>query len=207
MQPESYGATVDEGFIVGGPVGDFELLLCHGTVCVVGKIRDLILQLSKSSIYSTKPLGTLSLRISSREMIIKGSTRVKQGTQQSSKQQEKEKAKQRNDSSASGPSESRTAESPTPSVNQTTRTEGGAPTSVSNIGNVSEGLRLPPEAEQYRDYIIETAKKYEFQPEGLSALIYAESRWKANATNPTGSGAVGLGKVRISRSFLPKLTR
>ncbi|MFK5551337.1 hypothetical protein ACI3SR_28660, partial [Klebsiella pneumoniae] len=34
---------------------DFELLLCHGTVCVVGKIRDLILQLSKSSIYSTKP--------------------------------------------------------------------------------------------------------------------------------------------------------
>ncbi|WP_260676674.1 transposase, partial [Klebsiella pneumoniae] len=45
----------DEGFIVGGPVGDFELLLCHGTVCVVGKIRDLILQLSKSSIYSTKP--------------------------------------------------------------------------------------------------------------------------------------------------------
>ncbi|RVX52144.1 PTS fructose IIA subunit, partial [Escherichia coli] len=25
------------------------------TVCVVGKMRDLILQLSKSSIYSTKP--------------------------------------------------------------------------------------------------------------------------------------------------------
>ncbi len=25
IQPESYGATVDEGFIVGGPVGDFEL--------------------------------------------------------------------------------------------------------------------------------------------------------------------------------------
>ncbi|MBW4339302.1 hypothetical protein KYQ80_22650, partial [Escherichia coli] len=44
-------------FIVGGPVGDFELLLCHGTVCVVGKMRDLILQLSKSSIYSTKPFG------------------------------------------------------------------------------------------------------------------------------------------------------
>ncbi|TFX51344.1 hypothetical protein DEO03_25725, partial [Escherichia coli] len=52
------GATVDEGFIVGGPVGDFELLLCHGTVCVVGKMHDLILQLSKSSIYSTKPLFT-----------------------------------------------------------------------------------------------------------------------------------------------------
>ncbi|MDK5116350.1 hypothetical protein QAA85_03505, partial [Serratia nevei] len=31
-------------------------LLCHGTVCVVGKMRDLILQLSKSSIYSTKPI-------------------------------------------------------------------------------------------------------------------------------------------------------
>ncbi|MBP2926435.1 hypothetical protein J8646_24990, partial [Klebsiella pneumoniae] len=31
--------------------------LCHGTVCVVGKMRDLILQLSKSSIYSTKPVA------------------------------------------------------------------------------------------------------------------------------------------------------
>uniref|UniRef100_UPI001D0DD43F substrate-binding domain-containing protein n=1 Tax=Klebsiella grimontii TaxID=2058152 RepID=UPI001D0DD43F len=30
-----------------------------GTVCVVGKMRDLILQLSKSSIYSTKPIGVL----------------------------------------------------------------------------------------------------------------------------------------------------
>ncbi|MDE8832921.1 transposase, partial [Klebsiella pneumoniae] len=40
---------------------DFELLLCHGTVCVVGKIRDLILQLSKSSIYSTKPTNTTLL--------------------------------------------------------------------------------------------------------------------------------------------------
>ncbi|RCB47671.1 PTS fructose IIA subunit, partial [Escherichia coli] len=28
-----------------------------GTVCVVGKMRDLILQLSKSSIYSTKPVN------------------------------------------------------------------------------------------------------------------------------------------------------
>ncbi|PKD86707.1 hypothetical protein CWS33_22975, partial [Escherichia coli] len=49
-------------FIVGGPVGDFELLLCHGTVCVVGKIRDLILQLSKSSIYSTKPLFRINIQ-------------------------------------------------------------------------------------------------------------------------------------------------
>ncbi|MCK2669996.1 hypothetical protein MZE73_14720, partial [Escherichia coli] len=30
------------------------------TVCVVGKMRDLILQLSKSSIYSTKPIGFTS---------------------------------------------------------------------------------------------------------------------------------------------------
>ncbi|MDW5831008.1 hypothetical protein SBS95_04230, partial [Klebsiella pneumoniae] len=29
-----------------------------GTVCVVGKMRDLILQLSKSSIYSTNPMQT-----------------------------------------------------------------------------------------------------------------------------------------------------
>ncbi|ECR0768124.1 hypothetical protein F0966_26445 [Salmonella enterica] len=36
-------------------------MLCHGTVCVVGKIRDLILQLSKSSIYSTKPSPTMFL--------------------------------------------------------------------------------------------------------------------------------------------------
>ncbi|MBM7223202.1 hypothetical protein JTY90_00980, partial [Klebsiella michiganensis] len=44
-------------FVVGGPVGDSELLLCHGMVCVVGRMRDLILQLSKSSIYSTKPVS------------------------------------------------------------------------------------------------------------------------------------------------------
>ncbi|KAB3052354.1 hypothetical protein F9224_12110, partial [Escherichia coli] len=34
--------------------------LCHGMVCVVGRIRDLILQLSKSSIYSTKPFAAPS---------------------------------------------------------------------------------------------------------------------------------------------------
>ncbi|MDC7932746.1 ISAs1 family transposase, partial [Escherichia coli] len=49
-------------FVVGGPVGDSELLLCHGTVCVVGKMRDLILQLSKSSIYSTKPFEWKGLK-------------------------------------------------------------------------------------------------------------------------------------------------
>ncbi|HAS1116084.1 TPA: hypothetical protein I3798_004249 [Enterobacter cloacae] len=36
-------------------IPNHELLLCHGTVCVVGKMRALILQLSKSSIYSTMP--------------------------------------------------------------------------------------------------------------------------------------------------------
>ncbi|WP_284149790.1 phage tail sheath C-terminal domain-containing protein, partial [Escherichia coli] len=35
---------------------------CHGTVCVVGKIRDLILQLSKSSIYSTKPIDGINAK-------------------------------------------------------------------------------------------------------------------------------------------------
>ncbi|MFM3221856.1 hypothetical protein AB8T91_26780, partial [Klebsiella pneumoniae] len=39
-------------------------LLCHGTVCVVGKMRDLILQLSKSSIYSTKPFTRCHKRVS-----------------------------------------------------------------------------------------------------------------------------------------------
>lgn len=138
------------------------------------------------------PLGKLGLRISSREMVIKGSTSVKKGTQQSSKKQEKEKAKQK----TSVPSGNKTTENQSPSISQNTRTEGGAPTNVSNIGNVSEGLRLPPEAEQYRDLIIKTAKKYGFQPEGLAALIYAESRWKVNAANLTGSGAVGLGQFK-----------
>lgn len=35
IQPESDGARIDEGFVVDGPVGDFELLLCHGTACAV----------------------------------------------------------------------------------------------------------------------------------------------------------------------------
>ncbi|OOI61808.1 hypothetical protein BMT66_24670, partial [Escherichia coli] len=38
-----------------------------GTVCVVGKIRDLILQLSKSSIYSTKPLRSTNYKPIARE--------------------------------------------------------------------------------------------------------------------------------------------
>ncbi|KAB0545347.1 PTS fructose IIA subunit, partial [Pantoea stewartii subsp. stewartii] len=41
--------------VVVAPVGDFEFLLSHGTACIIRIMRDLILQLSKSSIYSTKP--------------------------------------------------------------------------------------------------------------------------------------------------------
>lgn len=33
---------VDESFVVGGLVGDFEFLFCYGMVCVVGKMCDLI---------------------------------------------------------------------------------------------------------------------------------------------------------------------
>lgn len=32
---ESHGAAVDKRFVIGGPVGDSELLLSHGTACVV----------------------------------------------------------------------------------------------------------------------------------------------------------------------------
>lgn len=35
IQPESDGATIDEGFVVVVPVGDPERLLCHGAVCAV----------------------------------------------------------------------------------------------------------------------------------------------------------------------------
>ncbi|HBX5216082.1 hypothetical protein DMQ00_29435 [Klebsiella pneumoniae] len=48
-------------------------MLCHGTVCVVGKIRDLILQLSKSSIYSTKPVSCSISQIS-RHLTVPGHT-------------------------------------------------------------------------------------------------------------------------------------
>ncbi|PVW68781.1 hypothetical protein B4U27_02595 [Klebsiella pneumoniae] len=44
-------------------------MLCHGTVCVVGKMRDLILQLSKSSIYSTKPSRAASSALSNCSLI------------------------------------------------------------------------------------------------------------------------------------------
>ncbi|MCP6002128.1 hypothetical protein NL386_31600, partial [Klebsiella pneumoniae] len=41
-----------------------------GMVCVVGRMRDLILQLSKSSIYSTKPPETKKTKISTIESVI-----------------------------------------------------------------------------------------------------------------------------------------
>lgn len=56
IQSESDGATIDKGFVISTSVDDSELLLCHGTACVFKGVRDLIRQLSRSSIYSTKPL-------------------------------------------------------------------------------------------------------------------------------------------------------
>jgi hypothetical protein len=47
--------------LVVGQLVILNFLLCHGTVCVVGRMRDLILQLSKSSIYSTKPFDRIIL--------------------------------------------------------------------------------------------------------------------------------------------------
>jgi murein DD-endopeptidase MepM/ murein hydrolase activator NlpD len=131
------------------------------------------------------PIGVKTLKISSREMVIKGSTSVEKGTQQSSKQQEQDSAKKAEEM---------------PVINQQTRTEGGAPTNVSNIGNVSEGLRLPPVAEKYRNYIISSAKKYSFKPEGFAALIEAETSWVENAGN-NKTTARGLGQF-ISNTWL-----
>jgi len=48
---------MDKGFVIGLPVGDSELLLCHGTACIIRMVRDLILPFDKSSIYSTKPFA------------------------------------------------------------------------------------------------------------------------------------------------------
>ncbi|MEI9721514.1 hypothetical protein V5043_23705, partial [Enterobacter kobei] len=44
------------------------------TVCVVGKMRDLILQLSKSSIYSTKPRGVLKAIVDNKTQRILGAS-------------------------------------------------------------------------------------------------------------------------------------
>lgn len=57
IKPESDGTMINQGLVVVAPVGDFELLLCHGTASIVRMMRDLILQLTKSSIYSTKSLN------------------------------------------------------------------------------------------------------------------------------------------------------
>lgn len=53
--PENDGTRINKGLVVVALVGDFEPLFCHGTACIVRMMRDLILQLTKSSIYSTKP--------------------------------------------------------------------------------------------------------------------------------------------------------
>lgn len=47
---------MNEGFVVGLPVGDFVLLLCHGTACIIRMMHDLIQPFGKSSIHSTKPI-------------------------------------------------------------------------------------------------------------------------------------------------------
>ena len=56
IKPESDGITINQGLVVVASVGDLELLLCHGTACIVRIMRDLILQVTKISIYSTQPL-------------------------------------------------------------------------------------------------------------------------------------------------------
>src|SRR5471032_3648085 len=47
-------SPIDEGFVVDVPVGDFELLFCHGTPLQDRECGDLSLITAKSSIYSTK---------------------------------------------------------------------------------------------------------------------------------------------------------
>lgn len=51
---------MNEGLVIGLPVGNFVLLLCHDVVCIIRIMRALILPLGKSSIYSTKPYLTLN---------------------------------------------------------------------------------------------------------------------------------------------------
>src|SRR5476649_364607 len=46
---------MDERLVVGGPVGDFELLFCHVISLQDQECGDLILTTAKSSIYSTTP--------------------------------------------------------------------------------------------------------------------------------------------------------
>ena len=58
IAPESERASSDKGLAVSFPVGDLELLLCQGTSLFCQKESDLILRVSKSSIYSTKPMFT-----------------------------------------------------------------------------------------------------------------------------------------------------
>lgn len=55
IKPECQRTTVDESLVVGRPVSDLELLLCHGIPLQIQECGDLILIAVRSSIYSTKP--------------------------------------------------------------------------------------------------------------------------------------------------------
>ncbi|ELL7129916.1 DNA-binding transcriptional activator TdcR [Escherichia coli] len=66
--PDNYQAKFElnlmskfSNFIINKPFSAINTAARHIFSCVVGKIRDLILQLSKSSIYSTKPRMLLRL--------------------------------------------------------------------------------------------------------------------------------------------------
>ncbi|EAA2100037.1 hypothetical protein F9H41_21515 [Salmonella enterica subsp. enterica serovar Montevideo] len=50
-----------ERVVIGFPIGDIELPLCHGLLRSVREENDLILFTEKSSIYSTKPTGVIQL--------------------------------------------------------------------------------------------------------------------------------------------------
>lgn len=47
IQPESDGATVEEGVVVSAQVGNSELLLCHRATSIVRMMRVLLMPLSK----------------------------------------------------------------------------------------------------------------------------------------------------------------
>jgi hypothetical protein len=56
IKPECQRTTLDESLVVGRPVSDLELLLCHGKPRQDQEYGDLILIAVRSSIYSTKPV-------------------------------------------------------------------------------------------------------------------------------------------------------
>ncbi|HAD42210.1 MAG TPA: hypothetical protein DCF97_03655, partial [Plesiomonas shigelloides] len=54
FKPYGQRAALSESVVVDGPVGEFELLLCHRDL-ILNERNDQIRQILKSSIYSTKP--------------------------------------------------------------------------------------------------------------------------------------------------------